>query len=227
LNLKIKEWSESDRPREKLLLKGKEALSEAELLAILIGSGTKSLSAVELCKQILKSSSNNLNELAKLSVNELMKFKGIGQAKAIAIVAALELGRRRKETELTKKEKISCSKDVYDCMKPHLLDLRHEEFWIILLNRANEVVKKIKIGIGGISNIGVDPKFIFSKAIENYASSIVLVHNHPSGNLKPSKEDIELTHQLQKGGEILHIQIVDHVIFCTNGYYSFLDNDLL
>lgn len=221
--LKISEWAEEDRPREKLMLKGRESLSDAELMAILIGSGTVSLSAVEVSQLILNSCSNNLNELAKFSVKELMKFKGIGEAKAITIVSALELGRRRKAADFMKKEKINSSKDAYECMKAHLLDLNHEEFWLILLNRANVVIKKVEVSKGGVSGTVVDPKIVFGKALEHQASGLILVHNHPSGNLKPSTNDIELTKKLKNGGSMLDISVLDHLIFADNGYYSFAD----
>ncbi len=221
--LSIKDWAEEDRPREKLLLKGKQALSDAELMAILLGSGTVSVSAVELAKQILQMSSNNLNELAKCSVKDLQKFKGIGEAKAITIVSALELGRRRKESEPIKRDKISGSSDVYEIMKPHLLDLHHEEFWILLLNRANGVIKKEKISTGGVAGTVADPKIIFKRALEETASGIILVHNHPSGNLKPSQADIDLTKKLREGAKLLDMQVLDHLIFTDNGYYSFGD----
>lgn len=176
LYLDIKKWAEEDRPREKLLLKGKSSLSDAELIAILIGSGTASLSAVDLSKQILQHTANNLNDLAKLSVKDLMKFKGIGEAKAISIVAALELGRRRKEVEHLKKPKITSSTDAYEYMKAHLLDLSHEEFWVILLNRANKVIQCKQISSGGVSGTVADPKMIFKIALEELSSSIILVH---------------------------------------------------
>ena len=219
----IKSWAEEDRPREKLLLKGKASLSEAELIAILIGSGTPSLSAVDLSKQILQSNSNNLNELAKLSVKDLMKFKGIGEAKAISIVAALELGRRRKESEHIKRPKITSSSSVYEIMKPVLLDLKHEEFWAVLLNRSNLVLEKVSISSGGVSGTLADPKIIFKAALDKLASSIILVHNHPSGNLKPSHQDVQLTKKMVQSGRILEIPVLDHVIFTDNGYYSFAD----
>ena len=223
----ILSWAEEDRPREKLLLKGKAALSDAELIAILIGSGTASLSAVDVAKFILKSVDHDLNALAKLSVKDLQKNKGIGEAKAISIVSALELGRRRKETEPAKKEKISCADDVYQMMRPHLLDLPHEEFWIILLNRANTVIKKHSISQGGVSGTVADPKLIFKIALENLASSVILVHNHPSGNLKPSEADMKLTRKLTESGKMLDLPVLDHIIFADIGFFSFADEGLL
>jgi DNA repair protein RadC len=224
-NLKILNWAEEDRPREKLLLKGRSALSDAELIGILIGSGTISMSAVELAKHILIGSGNDLNELAKLNVKELQKFKGIGEAKAISIISALELGRRRKESDPVKKAKISSSEDIYNLMKPNLLDLMHEEFWIILLNRANHVLKKVQISSGGVSGTVADPKIIFKTALENLASAVILVHNHPSGNLKPSEADDSLTKKLKYAGALLDIPILDHIIFTNSNYFSFADEN--
>lgn len=224
---KILSWAEEDRPREKLLLKGKAALSDAELIAILIGSGTRELSAVDLSKLILQMVGNNLNELAKLSVNDLIKLKGIGEAKAISIVAALELGRRRKDSEVVKRPRISCSNDAYEQIKPFLLDLPHEEFWILLLNRANEVIKPVQISRGGVSGTIADTKMIFKAAIEHLASALILVHNHPSGNTTPSQPDKELTKKLKEAGKLLEIPVLDHLIFTNTTYFSFLDEGLL
>lgn len=226
-SLNIKTWAEEDRPREKLLLKGKAALSDAELLAILIGSGTARLTAVDVAKLILAATENNLNELARLSVKDLMKHKGIGEAKAITIVSALELGRRRKEITAAAKTRITCSTDIYTFIKPQLLDLPHEEFWVILLNRANVVMKKECISTGGVAGTVADPKLIFKKALEQLASAIVLVHNHPSGNLKPSAADIALTKKMKEAGQFLDLPILDHLIFTDNDYYSFADEGIL
>lgn len=219
----INQWAEDDRPREKLSLKGKAALSDAELLAILLGSGTVSVSAVDLAKQILASANNNLHELAKLSLKDLMKFKGIGDAKAITIVSALELGRRRKNSEPQKRTKITASTDVYEIMSPYLLDARREEFWVLLLNRANEVIRTEKISEGGVSGTVADPKLIFKAALDHLASSLILVHNHPSGNLKPSQADLQMTQKMKEAGKFLEIPVLDHVIFTDNGFYSFVD----
>lgn len=219
----IKSWAEEDRPREKLLDKGRHVLTEAELIAILIGSGSKDETAVELSKRILSSVGNNLNELGKLTVQELNKFKGIGDAKAISIIAALELGRRRKETETIKREKILTSKDVFEIMKPSMMDLPHEEFWLLLLNRANSVIKKELISRGGVSGTVVDTKIIFKTAIMNYASSIIICHNHPSGNLKPSEADLKITKNIKEAGKIMEIPLLDHLIITENGFYSFAD----
>lgn len=224
---RILSWAEEDRPREKLLLKGKGALSDAELIAILIGSGTRELSAVDLSKIILQKASNNLNELAKLSLKDLMKIKGIGEAKAISIAAALELGRRRKDSEVVRRPKITSSKDAYEQIRSYLMDLPHEEFWILLLTRSNEVIRPVQISQGGISGTVADPKIIFKSALEHLASSMILVHNHPSGNLKPSEADKELTRRLVTSGKLLDIPILDHLIVSELGYLSFADEGLL
>jgi len=224
--LNIKQWAEEDRPREKLLLKGKSALSNAELLGILIGSGTRELTAVDLAKMILEQNNNDLNKIARLNVQELKKFKGIGDARAINIVSALELGRRRTTAE-SALEKITGSADVYECMKPALTDLPHEEFWLLLLNRANKIIKKQPISQGGVSGTVADPKLIFNHALNHLASSVILVHNHPSGNTKPSEADKRLTKQLFEAGKLLEIAVLDHIIFTDNSYFSFADENLL
>lgn len=225
--LNILKWAEEDRPREKLLLKGKNALSDAELVAILIGSGSRSLSAVDLSKLILSGVSHDLNLLAKQSVSDLQKFKGIGEAKAISIVSALELGRRRKETKQIKNPKITSSKDAYELMKPELMDQPVEQFWVIMLKRNNEVIQKRVISLGGISGTVADPKIIFKRALDDLASGIILVHNHPSGNLKPSQADIRLTEKLKNAGLLLEIPVLDHLIFTDHNYYSFADEGVL
>jgi DNA repair protein RadC len=227
IKLTIKAWAEDDRPREKLLLKGKRALSDAELMAILIGSGSRNETAVELCKRILQTANNNLNELAKLSVADLMKFKGIGEAKAITIVAALELGSRRETTEVLQRERITCSKDTYLILKPELASLPYEEFWVLYLNRANKVIEKFALSRGGVSGTVADGKIIFKRALENLSSSIILAHNHPSGNLNPSHEDIKLTRKIKEAGALLDIAVLDHVIISESGYYSFADEGTL
>jgi DNA repair protein RadC len=223
----IKTWAEEDRPREKLSLQGRRALSDAELVAILIGSGSTTESAVDLSKRILNSCKNDLNALAKLSIQDLSKFKGIGEAKAISIIAALELGRRRKETDFVKTNSILTSKDIYNELAPNFLDLFHEEFWILLLNRANKVLEKIIISKGGLASTTADPKIIFKAALNHQAANVILAHNHPSGNLKPSETDIRLTKKLIEGAKILDIAILDHVIFTDKGYFSFADEGLL
>jgi DNA repair protein RadC len=204
----IKNWAEDDRPREKLLLKGKHSLSNAELIAILIGSGSSELSAVDLAKTILISSNNNLIELSKLSVTDLMKFRGIGQAKAISIIAA-------------------SSRDAFEVFQGILSDSQYEEFWMLLLNKANKIIKKINISEGGISGTVADPKKIFKLALENNASSIILSHNHPSGNIQPSDSDLKLTKKLVDAGKLLDISVLDHVIIGDEKYYSFADENML
>jgi DNA repair protein RadC len=226
-SLNIKSWAEEDRPREKLIEKGRQVLTDAELIAILIGSGNANETAVELSKKILASVNNNLHELSKLSINDLCKFKGIGDAKAVSIVAALELGRRRKEAEPTKRDRILSSNQAYELMKPQFYDLPHEEFWIILLNKANMVIRKEMISRGGISATIVDSKIIFKLAIAHYACSIILCHNHPSGNLKPSDADISITRNIKEGGKLLDIPLLDHLIITENGFYSFSDEGML
>ena len=225
--LTIKDWAEEDRPREKLLLKGKASLSNTELIAILIGSGTSEISAVDLSKQILADHNNDLHRLAALEVVDLKKYKGIGEAKAVAIVSALELGRRRKDTETPSKPKIQSSQDVYDYVRADLEDQAREEFWVLLLRRNNEVIKKALISQGGVSGTLVDPKLIFKKALSELASSIVLIHNHPSGNTEPSQADRKLTEKIKKAGEFLEISVLDHVIFTNSQYFSFADEGIL
>lgn len=222
----IKQWAEEDRPREKLLLKGKSVLSEAELIGVIIGSGSRTQTAVDLAKQILHSVDNNLNLLAKLSVSDLKKFKGIGEAKAINIVSALELGRRRKNSDQPKIIKITGSKSVYEIMRPYLSDLPYEEFWVLLLNRANQLLKPVAISQGGVSGTVADPKIIFKHALDALASGIVLIHNHPSGNTNPSQSDIKLTQKLKEAGIILEIPVLDHLIYTDSGYLSMADEGL-
>jgi len=225
--LNIKSWSAEDRPREKLLHKGTSALSDAELIAILLGSGTATLSAVDLSKKILQRVNNNLHDLARLSAKDLMKIKGIGEAKAISIIAALELGRRRKDLDPDEKPKITGARDAYEMLKGDLADLPHEEFWVLLLNRATRVIRKVQISQGGIAGTVADPKIIFKNAVENLASGIVLAHNHPSGSLSPSQSDIELTRKMREGARLLEIQILDHLIIAGQKYFSFADEGLL
>jgi DNA repair protein RadC len=226
-NLTIKAWAEDDRPREKLISKGRQALSDAELIAILIGSGTRKETAVELSKRILGQANNDLNHLGKMSFGELTKFRGIGEAKALSIVAALELGRRRKESDLPKRERIASSSDIFDIMKPIFMDMQHEEFWVLMLNRSNSLIKKEFVSRGGVAGTVVDPKIVFKTALDTLASSIVLCHNHPSGNLKPSEADIKLTKKLKDAGTLLEIPVLDHIIITDTGYYSFADEGAL
>jgi DNA repair protein RadC len=226
-SIKISELAEEDRPREKLLLKGKSSLSDAELIAILIGSGTATISAVDLSRMILREVSYDLASLAKMSVKDLMKFKGIGEAKAISIVAAMELGRRRKEQDAPVRIKITSSRDIYELMKPELYDEIVEHFYLILLSRSNYVIKKQLVSQGGTSGTVVDPKIVFKIALEQVSQSIILVHNHPSGNLSPSEQDKRLTERLVKIGRELDLPVLDHVIFGDRGYFSFADEGIL
>lgn len=223
----IKTWAEDDRPREKLVLKGRNALSDAELVAILIGSGSREESAVSLSKRILASVENNLDKLARLSLADLMKFKGIGEAKAISIIAALEVGRRKKDLAAEINPSISSSKDAYLLFLPVLEDLPHEESWVLLMNRANKVIYRQMLSVGGIHGTVIDSKILFKMAIDKLASGIILAHNHPSGNVKPSEDDIRLTSRLSKAGKILEIPILDHIIIAGKNYFSFADEDMM
>lgn len=223
----IKNWSQDDQPREKLRDKGKSALSDAELVAILIGSGNREESAVALCKRILAGVDNNLSELGKLSIKQLMAFKGIGEAKAIGIVAALELGRRRRGEEALVKKKITSSVSVFELMQPIIGELPHEEFWIVYLNNSNKVIQKNQLSKGGITGTLVDVRLALKNAIEVGATGIILVHNHPSGTLKPSEADKQLTKKLKTAGDSLDIKVLDHVIITEKAYFSFTDESLL
>lgn len=223
----IRYWAEDERPREKLLLKGKMALSDAELLAILIGSGNSEESAVDLCKRILNSVGTNLIELSKLEVKDLIKFKGIGEAKALSIVAALELGRRRRAAESLQKASLLSSKDSYEVIQSLVGDSPYEQFWVLLLNRKNRLIRKENISEGGISGTVTDPKRIFRVALEHNACSIILAHNHPSGNISPSDQDIRLTQKVKQAAGFLDITLVDHIIAGENSYYSFADEGVL
>lgn len=223
----IKNWSEDDRPREKLLHKGKDALSDAELVAILIGSGSREESAVELCKRILSSTGNNLNALGKLSIGQLMAFKGIGEAKAISIVAALELGRRRRAEEALFQKKIESSHSVFDLMQPIIGELPHEEFWIVYLNNSNKVIYKKQLSKGGITGTLVDVRLVMKTAIEVGATGLILAHNHPSGTLKPSEADKQITKKLKNAAESLDIKVLDHLIITEKAYFSFADEGLI
>ena len=225
-HLSIKKWAEADRPREKLLKLGRKNLSDAELIAILLGSGSRQESALALAQRVLSHYKNDLNNLGKSSIHALCQFKGIGEAKAITLCAALELASRR---QLSKQiiATITCSKDAYSSLLPHLAHLAHEEFWIILLNRANKIIGKEQISIGGVSGTVVDAKLVFQKAIQYLASSIILAHNHPSGNLRPSQADLGLTKKLKLAGQHLDIQVLDHLIITDNAYTSFADEQLM
>ena len=226
-NISIKNWAVEDRPREKLLSKGIHVLSDTELIAILIGSGSKESSAVELARKILNSVNNNLHELGKLTVNDLQEIKGIGKAKAISVLAALELGKRRKLEDVIQKQKITGSNDVYEFFYPLLTDLPHEEFWVLLLNRSNCIIDKYKISQGGIAGTVIDVRLILKRAINKLASSIILCHNHPSGNLSPSEADIKITKKLNEASQLVDIKVLDHIIIGGNSYYSFLDEGML
>lgn len=226
-NLSIKQWAEEDRPREKFLLKGKSALSDAELLAILIGSGTKNESALELAKKVLSIYNNNLNDIGKLSVKELTETKGIGEVRAITILAALELGRRRQLAEIKDKLQLKTSKQVFDYFQPKISDLAFEEFHVLLLNNSCKLISDERVSIGGIAGTIVDSRIIFNLALRHHATSIILVHNHPSGNHKPSAADIAMTKKLKEAGKILDIMVNDHVIISESGYYSFTDDGQL
>lgn len=223
----IKNWKEDDRPREKMIVKGTSSLSDAELIAILIGSGNREESAVGLSKRILASVNNNLNALARVSVEQLMQFKGIGEAKAVSIVTALELGRRRRLEEALIQSKITSSKDVFEVMQPILGDLQHEEFWVLYLNNFNKIIYKSQVSKGGITSTIVDSRLIFKKALELAAVGIVLVHNHPSGTLKPSESDKKLTQKIKIAGETLDIKMLDHLIITEKAYFSFADTNIL
>jgi len=223
----IKAWAEEDRPREKLSIQGRRSLSDAELIAILIGSGNRTESAVELSKRILYTCENDLNQLARLSVSDLSRFKGIGEAKAISIIAALELGRRRKETISADLVQVGTSIDVYKAIVSRFRDLNHEEFWIIILNRANKITSSHLVSKGGQAGTIADPKIIFNMALENHAASLILAHNHPSGNLKPSQADLELTRKLRSAGKFLDIPVLDHLIITNHGFFSFADEGIL
>lgn len=226
-SLSIKEWSEGDQPREKLRDKGKTVLSDAELVAILIGSGSKHESAVGLSQRILASVGNNLNALGKLSLKQLMAFKGIGEAKAITIAAALELGRRRRLEDVLQKPKITSSRSAFEIMQPIIGELPHEEFWVIYLNNSNTVLQKQQLSKGGITGTVVDVRLVLKTALEVGAVGILLVHNHPSGAIKPSSADVQITNKLKEGAKSLDIKVLDHVIITEKTYFSFADEDIL
>lgn len=227
IHFSIKEWSLYDRPREKLLHKGSASLSEAELIAILIGSGTRKMSAVDLSRLIVKDAGNSLDTLGKKSLKQLMSYKGIGEAKAITIAAALELGKRRAMEMPVQLPKITSSNDAFRIMQPILGELPHEEFWVMLLDNSHKVVEKKNISIGGITGTLVDTRLVFKKAIEAGAVAMILSHNHPSGNLKPSMQDKSLTVKIVEAGKLLDIKVLDHLIITQQGYYSFADEGLM
>ena len=219
----INQWAEEDRPREKMMLHGVASLSNAELLAILIGSGNTEESAVDLMRKVLNNYHNNLNELGKASIDELCKYKGIGPAKAITILSASELGKRRKEEEVRERKQILSSKDVYECFYPLMCDLPTEECWVLLLNQASKVIDKVKISAGGLSATAVDVRCVLREALLKRAAGIALCHNHPSGNIRPSREDDGLTDQLHKACLAMDIRLVDHVVLVDGCFYSYAD----
>ena len=223
----IKHWSEDDKPREKLLQKGKSVLSDAELIAILIGSGSRNESAVELAKRILASVNNNLNELGRLSIKQLMQFKGIGEAKAVTIAAALEMGRRRRGEDAQKITKINSSRDAFDLLRPKMGELEHEEFWILYLNNANKVLHSSQLSKGGLTGTLVDVRIVMRQALEVGAVALVLAHNHPSGTLRPSEEDRKVTQKLKRASEALDVKVLDHLIITQKDYFSFADDGIL
>lgn len=226
-HLTIKSWAEDDRPREKLIIKGRQSLSDAELLAILLSSGNKNETAVQLAQRILNSNQNSINQLAKLQLNDLKKYKGVGEAKAVTIAAALEIGRRRIEETTVDKIKITSSKHAYEVIQSKLSDLPHEEFWAIFMNRSNTIIKTECISKGGVSGTVVDVRLILKPAIECLASGIILAHNHPSGNLKPSHEDVLLTKKVKEAAKLLDLIIQDHLIIGDQTYFSFADEGVL
>ncbi len=226
-NLTIKQWALEDRPREKLLDKGISSLTDAELLAILIGSGTKNETALDVAKRILGNVNQNLNELGKKSVHDLKKIKGIGEARAIGIISAMELGRRRKLSDIREKNQIKSSADIYNIFNPVLGELPHEEFWVIYMNRSNKIIDKQKISQGGVSGTVIDVKIILKNALEKLASSIILCHNHPSGNIQPSEADKKMTTKLTEAAKLLDIQVLDHIIVTENTYFSFADEGFI
>lgn len=226
--LTIKNWSVEDRPREKLLSKGMNSLSDAEIIAILIGSGSTKESAVELSKKILNDHQNNLNDLGRRSVNDLKnRYHGIGEAKAISILAALELGHRRGRQEFQSRPKIASSRQVFDYFYPIMVDLPHEEFWVLLLNRANKIIHPQRISQGGITGTVIDVRIILKAAIENQATSMILCHNHPSGSTEPSTADIEITKKCSDAGKIMDIPVLDHIIVGEKSYFSMADEGLI
>ena len=220
-------WAVEERPREKVMANGIQYLSNAELLAILLGSGTQHMTAVELARQILKDAGNNLQELGRKGVGELVRIKGVGPAKATSILAAMELGRRRAGVQHSEKVAVKSSETVYKLFHPLMGDLEHEEFWLLMLNRANRVLGKYKVSQGGLSGTVIDTRIILKKALDNLASSIIVCHNHPSGNKQPSDADVKITRKLKKAAEMLEIKLLDHVIIADKSYFSFADEGLI
>ena len=225
--LNIKEWAVEDRPREKMVYRGLTSLSDAELIAILIGSGNQEETAVELSRRIMEKVKNNLHELGKLNIEDLKKFKGIGEAKAVSIIAAMELGRRRNHSDVLELDKITGSKDAARYFRPIMGDLPHEEFWALFLNRQNKIIDKQRLSQGGLTGTVIDVRLVLKMALEKHATSIIFAHNHPSGNLDPSDADKKITRQLKESGKIMDIPLIDHLIITQGGYYSFADEGTL
>ncbi|MFC4163263.1 DNA repair protein RadC [Epilithonimonas zeae] len=225
--MSIKSLAEDDRPREKFLLKGKASVSDSELLAIIMGSGNREESAVELARRILNSVENNWHRLSQLSIKDLMKFKGVGEAKAISIATALEIGNRKSQQEVLERQQISSSKDVFEVLQPHLSDLSTEEFWAIFLNHQNKILYKTCLFRGGIANSVADVRVIFKTALEHFSTRIIVAHNHPAGSLKPSQEDISITNKINEAGNLLDIELLDHIIIAQNKFYSFKEEGIL
>jgi len=223
----IKNWAEEDRPREKMLQKGVASLSDSELLAILLGSGNKEETAVDLARRILKDADDRLQELSKHTVKSLSKYKGVGLAKAVTVMAALELGKRRIASDVSKKQTVTCSKEVYDLICVDLLDKQYEHVWAIFLDRKNKILHKELIGTGGITASALDPNRLLRVALEVYATGIILCHNHPSGNINPSPDDIHLTQKIKEAAQIFNINVLDHLIIGENSYYSFADDGMM
>ncbi len=223
----IKFLAEDDRPREKFLLKGINSLSDSELLAIILRSGSREETAIELARKILNSVDQSWHQLSLLSIKDLMKFKGVGEVKAIAVATSLEIGRRRAAQEIPEKSSITCSNDGYQILKKYLSDIRTEEFWAIFLNQNNRVLHFAQLTQGGINQSIVDVRILFKTALDHFSTGIIVAHNHPSGNLKPSKEDIDITQKIKEAGKVLNIQLLDHLIITQNSYFSFSDNGLL
>lgn len=225
--LSINQWAQEDRPREKMMEKGASALSDAELLAILIGSGNTEESAVELMRRLLSACDNNLNSLAKWGVADYSRFKGMGPAKSVTVMAALELGKRRKLQEVKERSRIACSQDIYDLFQPLMCDLECEEFWVLLLNQAAKLIDRVRISAGGIDGTYADVRTILREALLQRATQIAVVHNHPSGNNRPSQADKILTEHIRKAADTMNIRLIDHVIVCEDNYFSFADEGLI
>ncbi|WP_312825546.1 RadC family protein [Epilithonimonas sp.] len=225
--MSIKSLAEDDRPREKFLMKGKASVSDSELLAIIMGSGNREESAVELARRILNSVENNWHRLSQLSIKDLMKFKGVGEAKAISIATALEIGNRKSQQEVLERHQISSSKDVFEVLQPHLSDLSTEEFWAVFLNHQNKILYKTCLFRGGIASSVADVRVIFKTALEHFSTRIIVAHNHPAGSLKPSSEDINITKKIDEAGKLLEIELLDHIIIAQNKFYSFKEEGIL